>query len=319
MVKQKKEPDIMESRHRRAKHGGSRSKNKKKHRVLKIIGFIVLFLVLISGVMLGKAYMDVKKVSDKSYQAIDRTTQAKLPSLKAKSPFSFLFLGINGKSVNDILVLTMNPKQDMTTVVSLNRDIYLTSESATINEVYSKKGVSGTIDALQKLLGTDIPKYMTFDMSGLGDFVTAVGGIKIQNETHFISNGYEFKPGTLTLEKKDEVNAFLTQVGEDTKKAENSLIEREQAVLMAVIPKMKSKDTILKYNQFLNAFGSNIKTDFVFGNLKALGLHYSGVLGNINKENLKTSKTMIDGKDQKILTEDQVNKAHDKIQSALSE
>ena len=95
MVKQKKEPDIMESRHRRAKHGGSRSKNKKKHRVLKIIGFIVLFFVLISGVMLGKAYMDVKKVSDKSYQAIDRTTQAKLPSLKAKSPFSFLFLGIN--------------------------------------------------------------------------------------------------------------------------------------------------------------------------------------------------------------------------------
>ena len=59
MVKQKKEPDIMESRHRRAKHGGSRSKNKKKHRVLKIIGFIVLFFVLISGVMLGKAYMDI--------------------------------------------------------------------------------------------------------------------------------------------------------------------------------------------------------------------------------------------------------------------
>lgn len=319
MVKLKREHNIMESRQRRAKHGGNRRKPKKKHRALKIIGLIILVFILIIGGMLGKTYMDVKQVSNKSYQPIKRTTEAKLPSLKAKSPFTFLFLGINGKSVNDILVLTMNPMQDKTTVVSLNRDIYLPSESTTLNDLYSKKGAAGTIDALQKLLGTDIAKYMTFDMSGLGDFVAAVGGIKVQNETHFISNGFEFKPGTLTLSKKDEVNAFLTKVGEDSKKAEESLIEREQAVLMAVIPKMKSKNTILKYNQFLDAFGSNVKTDFVFGNLKALTLNYNGVLRNITKENLKTSKTVIAGENQKILTEDQINKAHEKIQAALSE
>src|SRR5574337_214440 len=228
MVKQKKEPDIMESRHRRAKHGGSRSKNKKKHRVLKIIGFIVLFLVLISGVMLGKAYMDVKKVSDKSYQSIDRTTQATLPSLKSKSPFSFLFLGVNGKTANDILVLTVNPKQNKTTVVSLNRNIYLQSEATTLKELYGTKGTAGEVDALQTLLGVEIPRYMTFDMRGLGDFVEAVGGVDVQNDTNFISSGYEFKPGTLNLKKVDEVKAFLTKVSgpnDDPAKAESSLIE----------------------------------------------------------------------------------------------
>ena len=310
----------MESRSRHDKHGTrKKGKPKKKHTVLKIVGLIILLFVVITGVTVGKAYMDVKKASDKSYQPIKRTTQATLPSLKAKSPFSFLFLGVNGKSVNDILVLTVNPKQNKTTVVSLNRDIYLTSESTTLKELYEQKGVAGEVDALQKLLGTDIPKYMTFDMSGLGEFVSAAGSIKVQNETHFISNGYEFKPGTLTLTKEDEVKSYLTKVGDDDKKAESMLIDREQAVLIAIIPKLKSINTVMKYPKFITAFGDNIKTDFVFENINALGLNYHSVLGNITKENLKPTKTTIDDAEQKILSEEQVNKAHDRIQSALSE
>ena len=310
----------MESKSRHDKHGTrKKGKPKKKHMVLKIVGLVLILFLVITGVTLGKAYMDVKKASDKSYQPIKRTTQATLPSLKGKSPFSFLFLGVNGKSVNDILVLTVNPKQNKTTVVNLNRDIYLTSEATTLKDLYEKKGVAGEIDTLQKLLGTDIPRYMTFDMSGLGEFVSAVGGIKVQNETHFISNGFEFKPGTLTLTKEDEVKAYLTKVGDDDKKAESMLIEREQAVLIAIIPKLKSVNTVLKYPKFISAFGDNVKTDFVFGNIKALGLNYHSVLGNITKENLKPTKTTIDDVEQKILSEEQVNKAHDRIQSALSE
>lgn len=310
----------MESKSRHDKHGTrKKSEPKKKHTVLKVIGLIILLFVVITGVVVGKAYMDVKKASDKSYQPIKRTTQAKLPSLKDKSPFSFLFLGVNGKSVNDILVLTVNPKQNKTTVVSLNRDIYLTNEATSLKDLYEQKGVVGEIDTLQKLLGTDIPRYMTFDMSGLGEFVSAVGGIKVQNETHFISNGFEFKPGTLTLTKEDEVKAYLTKVGDDDTKAESMLIDREQAVLIAIIPKLKSVNTVLKYPKFINAFGNNVKTDFVFGNMKALGLNYHSVLGNITKENLKPTKTTIDGVEQKILSEEQINKAHDRIKSALSE
>ncbi|MFZ2475737.1 MAG: hypothetical protein WAW58_01180, partial [Lactococcus raffinolactis] len=98
-----------------------------------------------------------------------------------------------------------------------------------------------------------------------------------------------------------------------------SLIDREQSVLIAIIPKMKSANTLLKYKKFVTAFGDNIKTDFVFGNIKALGVNYNGVLGNITKENLKPIETTIDGKVQKILSEDLINKAHDRIEAALNE
>ncbi|GFH40291.1 LCP family protein [Lactococcus insecticola] len=320
----------METRKRRAtrvaqtpvRHKKDKKSKKKKHKGLKIFGWIVLVLVLIGGAIGGKAYLDVKKASDKAYQEVNRKTVAKLPSLKAKSPFSFLFLGVNGKTANDVLVLTVNPKQNKTTVISLKRDIYLTSEKTTLKNLYGTKGVAGEIDALQTLLGVSIPRYVQFDMRGLGDFVEAVGGVEVANDTEFISNGYQFKKGTLSLHKSDEVKAFLTKVtgGDvDDEKADAALIEREQAVLMAVIPKMKSVKTVLKYNQFVSAFGDNVKTDLVFGNLKALALNYNGVLGNITKENLKTTKTTIDGKDQIILSEDQVNKAHDRIEEALSE
>lgn len=315
----------METRRRRAERTPEKKvkpKNKKKHRGLKIFGLIVLLIVLIGGAIVGKGYLDVKKASEKSYQAIDRKTSAKLPSLKAKSPFSFLFLGVNGKTANDILVLTVNPKQNKTTVISLNRNIYLTSEATTLKELYGTKGAAGEIDALQTLLGVEIPRYMTFDMRGLGDFVEAVGGIDVQNDTNFISSGYEFKPGTLSLKKADEVKAFLTKVSgpnDDPAKAEASLIDREQSVLIAIIPKIKSANTVLKYKKFVTAFGENIKTDFVFGNIKALGLNYTGVLGNITKENLKPVETTIDGKKQKILSEDLVNKAHNRIEAALNE
>lgn len=313
----------MESKRRQDKHGTRRKRGKgkvkKKHPVLKTIGLLILFLIVIIGITFGKAYLDVKKASAKSYQPIKRTTQAKMPVLTEKTPFSFLFLGVNGKSVNDILVLTVNPEQNKTTVISLNRDIYLLNEATTLKALYEKEGISGAIDTLQKLLGTDIPKYMTFDMSGLGDFVSAVGGVKVQNDTHFISSGYEFKPGTLYLSKEDEVKAYLTKVGEDNNKAESMLIDREQALLIAIIPKLKSVNTILKYPKFINAFSNNIKTDFGFNNIKSLGLDYHSVLANITKENLKPTKTTIDGVEQKILSEDQINKAHDRIQSALSE
>ena len=92
------------------------------------------------------------------------------------------------------------------------------------------------------------------------------------------------------LKKVDEVKAFLTKVSgpnDDPAKAESSLIDREQSVLIAIIPKMKSANTLLKYKKFVTAFGDNIKTDFVFGNIKALGVNYNGVLGNITKENIE--------------------------------
>ncbi len=315
----------METRRRRAERIPEKkvkTKNKKKHRGLKIFGLIVLLIALIGGAIGGKGYLDVKKASEKSYQPIDRKTSAKLPSLKSKSPFSFLFLGVNGKTANDILVLTVNPKQNNTTVVSLNRNIYLQSEATTLKELYGTKGTAGEVDALQTLLGVEIPRYMTFDMRGLGDFVEAVGGVDVQNDTNFISSGYEFKPGTLNLKKVDEVKAFLTKVSgpnDDPAKAESSLIDREQSVLIAIIPKMKSANTLLKYKKFVTAFGDNIKTDFVFGNIKALGVNYNGVLGNITKENLKPIETTIDGKVQKILSEDLINKVHDRIEAALNE
>ncbi len=315
----------METRRRRAERIPEKkvkTKTKKKHRGLKIFGLIILLIVLIGGALGGKAYFDVKKASEKSYQAIDRKTTAKLPSLRAKSSFSFLFLGVNGKNANDILVLTVNPKQNKTTVLSLNRNIYLPSEVTTLKELYGTKGAAGEIDALQTLLGVEIPRYMTFDMRGLGDFVEAVGGVEVQNDTNFISSGYEFKPGTLSLKKADEVKAFLTKVSapdEDPAKAEASLIDREQTVLIAIIPKMKSVNTVANYKKFVTAFGNTIKTDFVFGNIKALGLNYNGVLGTITKENLKPVETTIDGKTQKILSEALINKAHDRIEAALNE
>ena len=312
----------METRKRRADRVSEKNvtpKKKKKHRGLKIFGLIVLLVLLIGGAIFGKAYFDVKNVMVKSYQTIDRKTTAKLPSLKEKSSFSFLFLGVNDKTANDVLVLTVNPKKNKTTVISLNRNIYLPSESTTLKELYGIKGAAGEIDALQTLLGVDIPRYMTFDMRGLGDFVEAVGGVQVQNDTHFVSSGFEFKPGTLSLKKTDEVKAYLTKVGDDADKAEADLIDREQTVLIAIIPKMKSANTVVNYKKFVNAFGDNIKTDFVFDNIKALGLNYNGVLGNITKENLKPVETTIDGKTQKILSEELVNKAHDRIEAALNE
>lgn len=316
----------METRKRRSERiyeqNEKPKQKKKKHKGLKIFGLILLVTLVLLGALGGKAYFDVKKASSQAYQALDRKTKANLPSLKAKSSFSFLFLGVNGDTANDVLVLTVNPKMNKTTVISLNRHIYLPSEGTTLKNLYTTKGAAGEIDALQTLLKVDIPRYVKFDMRGLGAFVEAVGGIKLQNDTHFISSGYEFKPGTLSLTKADEVKAFLTKVAkpdEDQEKADKDLIDREQTVLIAIIPKLKSANTVLNYQKFVSAFGKNIKTDFVFGNMQALGLNYLGVLGNITKENLKPVETTIDGQTQKILPEELITKAHDKIQEALNE
>lgn len=323
MVKSKREHDIMESRRRRAqsvtKIKNIDQKNKTKHKALKRVMLFLLLAVLIIIGLLTKVYYDVKGVANRSYQPIDRQTKAKLPDLKEKSPVTFLFMGLNGKEANDILVLTMNPKQNKTTVINLNRDIYLASEGTTLKDLYSRKGVSGEIDAVQKLLGTEISRYLTFDLSGLGDFVATVGGINVQNTIHFNSDGYEFKPGTLNLRKSEEVKAYLNKIGDDAISAEDMLIEREQSVLIAVVPKMKSVNTVLKYKTFLTAFGDHVKTDFLFDNLKQLGISYNGVLGNISKQNIKSTRVNIDGQDRDILPDAQVKKAHDKLEAALAE
>ncbi|GAX47219.1 LCP family protein [Pseudolactococcus reticulitermitis] len=311
----------METRIRRAERVSDETniKPKKKHRGLKIVSLLILVIVLLVGIVGAKAYFDVKKVSNQAYQTIKRQTSAKLPNLTDRSAFSFLFLGVNGKTANNILVLTVNPKQNKTIVISLNRNIYLPSEATTLKELYGTKGTAGEIDAIQTLLKVDIPRYMAFEMSGLGDFVEAVGGVQVQNDTHFISSGYEFKNGSLLLQNAAEVKAFLRKVGDDAEKAEEDLIDREQSILIAIIPKMKSANTVFHYEKFANAFGKNIKTDFTFDTIKTLGIGYNGVLGNIIKENLRPIPTTIDGVAQKILSEAQITKAHDRIEEAINE
>ena len=168
-------------------------RRKKKHqkssiwkKILIIVFSLVLILVIAGGIVFAKLYHDVAKSADATYAKVERTkTSAGREAevdLSKKEPFSVLMLGVDtgalgrtykGRS-DSMMVATVNPHDQKTTLVSLERDTYATivghdGTEDKINHAYAFGGAGMSMDTVSNLLDIPIDHYIVINMEGKED------------------------------------------------------------------------------------------------------------------------------------------------------
>ena len=148
---------------------------------------------------------------------IDRNTDKRTKdlALSDQEPFSILMLGVDerdgdkGRS-DTMIVLTVNPQKKSVKMLSIPRDtrteIVGHGTQDKINHAFAFGGAKMSMDTVENFLDIPIDYYMKINMEGFKDIVDAVGGVTVQNDLDFSSDGVHFAKGSHTLNGKDALS-----------------------------------------------------------------------------------------------------------------
>lgn len=185
-------------------------------------------------------------------------------------PFNIYISGIdtygkiNSSSRSDVNILvTVNPKDSKILITWIPRDYYVFINSGSYKDKLTHAGMYGidsSIYAVEKLLNVDINYYVKVNFSSVIKIVDVLGGITVYNDETFTTNeNITFKKGEVNLNGERALSFVRDRkhvTGGDLGRGKNQI-----KVLMALIEKAQSKDTISKYNDILKSLNGAFVTN----------------------------------------------------------
>lgn len=268
-----------------------------------IVGILsVLALVVIGGTVYGMhALDDVNSTVNNISQKANRTTTKRDEevSIEDREPFSILLLGIDtgalgrtetGRS-DSMMVVTVNPEKQTSTIVSLDRDIYVDMLDGVtfdkLNHAYAYGGVELSMDVVEKMLDIPIDHYVTINMQGLRDLIDAVGGIEVENDIDFTLEGVHVPAGKITLNGKTGL-AYARMRKEDPE-GDIGRQRRQREVVEKIVKKVLSMSGVSNYKSILAAVEKNSKTDLTWNDMLDVAKNYYPAFNHIETEQLSGS------------------------------
>lgn len=277
-------------------------KHKKKSSVLGIIGKSILIIVLVailSGIVyFVKGLMDTSNFLNNSYEPRKSASAENDKIDVQKDPISVLILGLDDNSERELgsartdsmLLLTINPVDELVNIVSIPRDTYtdIVSKDYTgkdkINSAFAYGGIDSTIDSVEKLLNVPINYYATADFKAFEDIVDALGGVEIDVPFTLTEQNAQGKKVVDLKEGRHNLNGEEALAFARTRYVDNDIErgKRQQQVLEAIAKKAMDIGTITKYKRILEALDGHIKTDMPSN--KILSVAQSGLTKNYEFE-----------------------------------
>lgn len=262
-----------ESRKRRRK----RKKMTWKKWLLVIVG--VLFLA-IAGLAI-KVWVDVKNTANEMHEIIPERPKSdlrdKAVTFSNQEPFSILVLGVDeregdkGRS-DTMLVMTVNPKEQSTKLVSIPRDTYTEMVGLDyqdkLNHAYAFGGVKMALASTENLLDIPLDYVVQVNMESFKEIVDAVGGVEVYNTISFDN----FQEGTLHLNGSDALK--YVRMRKQDPRGDFGRQDRQKQVLQAVIKKGASVNSILNYKSIFDSIGTNVRTNLTFDEIMDIQKHY---------------------------------------------
>lgn len=248
-----------------------------------LLSVLSVVLILVVGVC---AY-GVKIASDANitiqgvFESIDRTSTKRtaVANIDAQEPFSILLMGIDngdfgresdvGRS-DTTMVVTINPKEKKSTMISLDRDIYteLVGNDTwdKLNHAFAYGGSKMAMDSVEELLDIPLDHYVSINMKGLKDLIDAVGGIEVNNPFEFTLDGVTVPAGDNV--KLDGVTGVAyARMRKEDPEGDIGRQKRQREVVQKILDKIISIDGITKYKKILNAVSDNVKTDLTWDDM----------------------------------------------------
>lgn len=302
-------------------------KKKKKRTWLKVVGIIVLLFILAGGAFAYSVWNSLTKTVDTMHTPIDRTTDKRTKdlALSDQEPFSMLMLGVDerdgdkGRS-DTMIVLTVNPQKKSVKMLSIPRDtrteIVGHGTQDKINHAFAFGGAKMSMDTVENFLDIPIDYYMKINMEGFKDIVDAVGGVTVQNDLDFTSDGIHFAKGTHTLNGKEAL--AYSRMRHDDPSGDFGRQSRQRAIIEAVIKEGASLSSLTKYDEVFAALGNNIQTNLTFDDMMDIQKNYRGASKSITQSSINGNGTKIDGIYYYIVSDEEKEKVQSELKEQLS-
>ncbi len=302
-------------------------KKKKKRTWLKVVGIIVLLFILAGGAFAYSVWNSLTKTVDTMHTPIDRTTDKRTKdlALSDQEPFSMLMLGVDerdgdkGRS-DTMIVLTVNPQKKSVKMLSIPRDtrteIVGHGTQDKINHAFAFGGAKMSMDTVENFLDIPIDYYMKINMEGFKDIVDAVGGVTVQNDLDFTSDGIHFAKGTHTLNGKEAL--AYSRMRHDDPSGDFGRQSRQRAIIEAVIKEGASLSSLTKYDEVFAALGNNIQTNLTFDDMMDIQKNYRDASKSITQSSINGNGTKIDGIYYYIVSDEEKEKVQAELKEQLS-
>ena len=264
---------------------GLRSKRRQKKKKGKLLFIFILITALLVGtsiVFADKLNLFHQTINMITQDVGNRTEEEAQEIIENAKPINILLLGIDngayGRPTEDgrsdtMLLLTSNPSEKKAQLLSIPRDTYTEIVGMNyydkINHAYAYGQAKMAINSVEKLFDTNIDFYMEINMSGLMEFVDAVGGIEVTSPLTFTYEGRSFEEDKTELLDGESALRFA-RMRYDDPEGDYGRQKRQRIVIEQLVKKMMSFNSITNFEKIMNAVSKNVKTDIPIGKIMAL-------------------------------------------------
>jgi LCP family protein required for cell wall assembly len=166
------------------------------------IKYLIISIILISLVSVTYLFFFRTENQPDNRSFIEKVTQ-KQPEIKSELEkdkvinvllvgkdigFERVNKGQRGYNTDTLILLSINPKDNRAVLTSFPRDIW--QNNAKINAILVTQGMDSLLDAMSKISGQKITKYITIDFDGIRWLVDAFGGVPVEVKTSFTDNTF---------------------------------------------------------------------------------------------------------------------------------
>lgn len=307
---------------------GRKNNKKKKKRGRGCLWFFLILLLALAGIVFY-GYFELRQTTDTIHSDVDEdfvqhtSREEQQVELSEESPFSVLLMGVDAREADSgrtdtMMVMTVNPNTEKTTLVSIPRDTYTEMVGRgfndKINHAYAFGGPTMSMNTVQNFLDIPIDYYISVNMEGIQQIVDAIGGITLTPSRSFSQSGYSFVEGQPTNMDGQMALAYSRMRSEDGDYARQG---RQREVVLATVDKIASFNTILNYQSVLQTMEDNVATNMVFDDMVSIFLNYQDALGNIEEIQMNGSGTRMGGVYYEIIPDEEVNSISQQLQEEL--
>lgn len=261
-----------------------------------IFGILVALVVIFAGV----AWHNLSVTTGNMYSNSGANRKRNASQvLRQGKPVSILLMGTdtgefgrNYKGRTDTLMLmTLNPKENKTTIVSLPRDMkvnlpdYPQYSPSKINAAYTYGGVRETINTVQKQFNVPVDFYVLVNMNGLVKAINQVGGISVKSPLTFTYEGNQFVKGHTYHMNGKQALAF-SRMRHDDPQGDYGRQQRQRLIITAMLKKSASYKTILNH-QFLNSISDSSQTDLKMNQMLTLARKYRSAQHSVVQDHVQ--------------------------------
>lgn len=342
---------------RKVRYDGVRQKRKKRSRIRKwILSILTIILLAVAG-WGTYLYAQYKGSIDDIQKSAKISKTRNVSNLIARGkPFSVLVMGTDVGELNrndregltdSMMLVTINPKTDKVTMMSIPRDImtaipgYEDSFPQKLNAAYAFGGVGATMKAVQDYLNVPIDSYALVNMKGLTTLVDKVGGVSVKSPMDFQYSQdtahdygpdlYRFHKGSTKWEYSDDNGATWTSsktklTGEaalafsrmryDDPQGDYGRQQRQRLVLQALIKKSVNAETLLNAS-FIKSLSKYAQTDLSFNNILKIAQNYRNAAKNQDSDHMQGTGVMYDGVSYQAVTNSEKQRVTNKLRKQL--